>query len=423
MAVANIHELRKTLRNDIDQRIKALVSERNIDKDKGLTEEELSEAERKFNQKWDTWMSDIGKKHPPLERKDLDTLILICIKSDCQLDKYDMLINSKLTELPLQDRGQPLQLVIDPHRHLWFKGLYNMIRTTSDFQNDTQKAQDMTSVVISYIKRYFNAEDVFYTSHDIHIQYIVKYIIDQIDAFDKHVFFNVWYSLREDSKHYFKFTEEYRVDLILEVAGYALKMFTKQQDKAIEDHDPLTYLQSMKSLYMMSFKSTYTATAHEKVSAMCLVELIAKQLKKKAVHISSHGKSLAEIHFPQADKLTNAFTDAIIFAADRAQASSTGVKQWLTSFQAHLKRVIPLNEEELHDLVHLQEYDDLKFFTDEFKKEIQAQHREYLRCFEKLQTSEIIDMLDLIVHENTLEKSKKLKFYCCLHNTVKLRIV
>ena len=421
MAVANIHELRKTLRNGIDQRIKALVSELNFDKDKGLTEEELSEAERKFNQKWDTWMSDVGKKHPPLERKDLNTLIRICIESDSQLEKYDMLIHSELTKLPLQDRGQPLQLVIDRYRHLWFSSLYNLIRAAPVLQNDMQKAQDMTSVVISYIKRYFNAEDVFYTSYDIHIQYIVKYIIDQIDEFDKS--FNVWYSLHEDSEYHFKFTKEYRVDLILEVAGYALKMFTKQQDKAIEDHDPLTYLQSMKSTYMMSFKSLCTATAHEKTSAMCLVELIARQLKKKAVHISSHGKSLAEIHFPQADKLTNAFTDAIIFAADRAQTSSTGVKQWLTLFQAHLKRVISLNEEELHDLVHLQEDGDLKLFTDEFKKEVQAQHKEYLRCFEKLETSEIIDMLDLIVHENTLEKSKELKFYCCLHNTVKLRIV
>ena len=115
-----LDELKGSLRSDINEQIKDLVSKMNIDKDKGLTEKELSTAERKFNQKWDKWMSDVGKKHSPLKRKDLDTLILICIKSDCQLDKYDKLINSELTKLPLQDRGQPLQLVIDQNRHLQF---------------------------------------------------------------------------------------------------------------------------------------------------------------------------------------------------------------------------------------------------------------------------------------------------------------
>ena len=409
----SIDELKGSLRRDINEQIKDLVSKMNIDKDKGLTEEELSKAERKFNQKWNTWMSDVGKKHSPLERKDLDTLILICIKSDCQLDKYDKLINSELTKLPLQDRGQiPLQLVIDGHRHLKFGFLnkWTLLSQESGFQKDMKEAHDMTSKLISEVKEYFSKKDVSYASFDVHIQYIVNYIRRQIDEFDEHGL-TYYVTKDEHEHHYFTFTDQYRVDIILEAVGYALKVFTKQQNRATEDH-PLTYLQSIKSSYMMSFKCSCTATAHEKASAMCLVELIARQLKKRAVHISSCGKSLAEIHFPRADKLTNEFTYAIISAADHAQtssidsiyASSTGVKQWLTLFQAHLKRILPLDEEELHDLVHLQEDGDLKFFTDEFKKEIQAQRREYLCCFEKFETSEITDMLDLI-HENTLEKS------------------
>ena len=448
-----LDELKGSLRSDINEQIKDLVSKMNIDKDKGLTEEELSKAERKFNQKWDAWMSDVRKKHLPLERKDLDTLILICIKSDCQLDKYDKLINSELTKLPLQDRGQPLQLVIDQNRHLEF-GIINRAKSTeSGFQKDMKKARDMTSKLISEVKKYFSKANVSYASSDVHIQYIVNYIKGEIDDFDMR---GGKYYVGKDEHHHFTFTEQYRVDIILEAVGYALKEFIKQQNEATEDH-PLTYLQSMKSTYMMSFKSLCTATAHEKTSAMCLVELIARQLKvslqEKLVvslandvrsnnvvfaskqklkgqillkllekkdfnsyalylkhisqsylqwikeYIEEHCKTQGRSKFKIVE-LAKTELECIIVqvvsAANRALESSAGVKQWLTSLQVHLKEMLPLNVRELHDVVQLQEDSDLQFFTDEFIKGINGYKGEYLSDFEKLEQSTVINLTKLI---------------------------
>ena len=309
----------------------------------------------------------------------------------------------------------------------------------------------MTSKLISEVKTYFS-KDVSYASHDVHIQYIVNYIRGQIDEFDKH---GVTF-VRKEEDHHFTFTEQYRVDIILEAVGYALKVFTKQQDRAIEDH-PLTYLQSMKSTYMMSFKSLCTATAHEKASAMCLVELIARQLKlslhEKLVvslandvrsnnvvfaskqklkgkillgllekkdfnsyalylknisqsylqwikeYIEEHCKKLNVNKKLKVVELVEQDLKGIITAttsAANALKTSSGVKQWLTSFQTHLKKELPLNKGELHELVQLQEDADLNFFTDEFIKGIERYKAKYLADFEKLEKSTVVNFEKLL---------------------------
>ena len=61
--------------------------------------------------------------------------------------------------------------------------------------------------------------------------------------------------------------------------------------------------------------------------------------------------------------------------------------EWLTDFQKHLKKVLPLNVDEFHDMIHFhdQKKIDIKFFTKEVIKSVKSYKKEYLSDFEKLE--------------------------------------
>ena len=445
-------KLKKNVRKDINRHLEVLISETNVDKDKNLTEEELDELEQKFNRKWDSWMTDIRNKHP-FKVIDLEVKIVQCIKTNCQLDQYDQLINKEIKNLPLRDRGQPLQLVIDQERHLNFSMIDDLKYSTEGRRKDISKAHDKTKAIISEVKEYFSS-DKSYKAYDDHIQHIVQLVRSEIDKFDQYggAHFTKW---RKEVYHHFKFAEEYQIDLILSAAGYALSVFTKQQNKEIESH-PLTYLQTLKPFYINSFKALCTATAHEKASALCLVDLVAKKLelllqeklvpiladdvrsnnivfasklklkgnillrllKKQCFHsymlyiddisqsyfewiteyIDEHCKraagkaKLVKLAEPEVKSIIT----KTISAADSAQAISTGIKQWLTVFQSYLKEELLLDESELHDILRLQKDSNLKFFTDEFIKGIMQYQTNYLADFEKFEESKVLDFTKLI---------------------------
>ena len=447
-AKKELDKLKKNVRKDINHHLEVLISETNIDKDKNLTEEELDELEQKFDRKWDSWMTDVKNKHP-LKVIDLEDKISQCIKTECQLDQYDSLINSEIKKLPLKDRGQPLQLMIEQERHLNFSMIDDLIYSVDGRNKDVSKAQDKTKAIISEVKEYFSS-DKSYKVCDDHIQHIVQRISSKIDKFDEYggAHFTKW---RGGHYHHFMFTKEYRIDLILSAAGYALSVFTKQQNKEIENH-PLTYLRTLKSSYSNSFKALCTATAHEKASALCLVDLVAKKLElslqKKFVPLladgvrsnnivfasklklkgnillrllkrqyfhsymlyiddisqsylewiaeyidehSKHSRKLVKLAEPE---VKNIITKTIR-AADCAQAKGTGIKQWLTVFQSDLKDELLLDESELHDVLCLRKDGNLQFFTDEFIKGIK-QYQTYLIDFEKLEESKVLDFTKLV---------------------------
>ena len=448
-AEKELDKLKKNVRKNINRHLEVLISETHVDKDKNLTEKELNELERKFNQKWDSWMTDIRNKHP-LKETDLEFRIVQCVKTECQLELYDSLINSEIKKLPLKDRGQPLQLMIEQERHLNFSMIDDLIYSVDGRNKDVSKAQDKTKAIISEVKKYFSS-DKSYKAYNDHIQHIVRLISSQIDKFDQYggAHFTKW---RGGNYHHFMFTKEYRIDLILAAAGYTLSVFTKQQNKEIENH-PLTYLQTLKSSYSNSFKALCTATAHEKASALCLVDLVAKKLElslqKKFVPLladdvrsnnivfasklklkgnillrllkrqhfhsymlyiddisqsylewiaeyidehSKHSRKLVKLAEPE---VKNIITKTIR-AADCAQAKSTGIKQWLTVFQSDLKEELLLDESELHDVLCLRKDSNLQFFTDEFIKGIKQYQTKYLADFEKLEESKVLDFAKLV---------------------------
>ena len=71
-------------------------------------------------------------------------------------------------------------------------------------------------------------------------------------------------------------------------------------------------------------------------------------------------------------------------------ARSTRHTNWLEHF---LKKVLPLNAEELYDVIYFQENSDLKFFTDKFIKDVTEYKTEYLADFEKLESSVVVKLV------------------------------
>ena len=188
-------------------------------------------------------MDDLNKRHPPLRKVNLVIQIENCILTECQLNKHTKVINRELRKLPLKDQGQPMQLNIKRKRHLYF-GI-------------------LEDIAICCVECYFNkTKDISYLTTTSHVQGIIQEIAKEVYCYNQR----------------FSFTNEYLVDLILEAAGYMLGVFTKQQMLAIENH-PLTYLESLKSSFSISFKALCTATAHEQASAASLVSFVGRQIK------------------------------------------------------------------------------------------------------------------------------------------------
>ena len=425
-------ELKNTARNDISKHLRVLFSKLNIASNREPTKEELDEVEKKFDEHWKTWMDDLNKRHPPLRKVNLVIQIENCILTECQLNKHTKVINSELRRLPLKDRGQPMQLNIKRKIHLNFGRLKGECYNASDIN----KANDFTMMRISAVESYFKEKDTSYRTATSHVQGIIQEIAKEVDDHNQ----------SGKSGNRFSFTNEYLVDLILEAAGYALGVFTKQQMLAIENH-PLTYLESLKSSFSISFKALCTATAHEQATAASLVSFVGRQIKmslpkKLAVKLaddvrnnftfaskqvlkgkvllwllekkdfSAYGVYLTNISqsyfqwikeyinkhcglkiVKLAESELSSVIDDIISAAEDAQKSMghlSSSTNWLEHF---LKKVLPLNAEELHDVIYFQENSDLKFFTDEFIKGVTEYKTKYLADFEKLESSVVVKLV------------------------------
>ena len=428
-------ELKSTARNDISKHLKVLFSELNIAKYREPTKEELNEVEKKFDQHWNKLMDDLNKRHPPLRKVNLVIQIENCILTECQLNKHTKVINRELRKLPLKDRGQPMQLNIKQTRHLNFGILKDI--TICCTEQDIQQAKNFTMMRISAVECYFNkTKDISYLTATSHVQGIIQEIAKEVDCYNQR----------------FSFTNEYLVDLILEAAGYMLGVFKKQQMLAIENH-PLTYLESLKSSFSISFKALCTASAHEQASAASLVGLVGGQIKlslpkKLAVKLADDVRNKFTFASKQVLKgkvllwllekrdfsaykiyLTNvsrsylqwikeyifencnlkivvlaeselsSVIDDVISAAQKScttMGQSSSSTEWLAEFQIHVKSVLPLNVEELYDLINFQENSDLKFFTDEFIKRITMYKTEYLTDFKKLESSTVVELVDKV---------------------------
>ena len=86
----------------------------------------------------------------------------------------------------------------------------------------------------------------------------------------------------------------------------------------------------------------------------------------------------------------------VTMAAQKANESTSKVKDWLTVFHTHLRRVKLIDEQEFHSMIDLKEDNDLKFFTDEFLKGVDQCKQHYLHSFKTPERSAELNVTCLI---------------------------
>ncbi len=457
LAKAKLEEMKKGERDRISEHLKKIVAKMNIEKRKGkkLSDSEIKYIQSIFDKEWDKWMKDLEKRHPIILESNFSFLIQNCIRLNCQLGAYDALICSELKNRPLVDRGNRLQVVLDQNRHLNFGVIEKMKQKTPGFLNTftnffssppiaaaINTAKQMTRELLSLVQNHLSQDDISYD--DNHIVNIVRLLMQKIKEFD------------EDKQQDFNFTTEYRVDIILEAAGYALRRFTQLQYEYKQNH-PVTYLATLKSSFNTKFSALCNATVQEQALATCLIDLVLNQinsaLKERlsillandvrsnnsiftsklvlkgqvllkllskedfnlySVYLTDISKSYlywikqyVEEHCKMdsggewrivqlANQELSKIMANVTMAAQKANESTSKVKDWLTIFHTHLRGVILIDEQELHSMIDLKEDNNLKFFTEEFLKGIEQCKQYYLRSFKTPERSTELNLTCLI---------------------------
>ena len=142
----------------------------------------------------------------------------------------------KLTERGLSMRGEPLALLVEP-KHLvtgWMEQLKVM------FGDSCQSEADRQTVV-------------FCRDAEKHVKNICSTVKDYNDGLSVHVLRQV----TEDVDHFnqekerFNFTEEYKIDLCLTVAGHAVRQF----EKVIRENAPSTIFERLRDPFYIFFES------------------------------------------------------------------------------------------------------------------------------------------------------------------------
>ena len=336
----------------------------------------------------------------------------------------DKVITTKLWECSLEKRGQPLQLTINSDKHI---NVYSSTYITSfrkpDISGFVKIANQVTLQCFSLAESYLSQPDISYD--DAHIHQLIDTVYSAVDK-----------SQTKETR--FTFSNDYRLDLILQVCGYAFHVFTEKQQENIRKH-LVNYLSSLQNTFRETFKASYNQIEDEKVAAICLTEFVIKQLhsslqdklalalvndlksnnvifsNKKAlkgtillslldkqdfelykvylkdicrsylhwitVYIQQHCKEYTE-GLPLIDKLAkkelDKLTRAVIAAAENAKSCSTKVKDWLASFHSELSEVLPLNKQELYDIVEVNDDGDLSFFHEQFLDKMKTHCQNYL---------------------------------------------
>ena len=444
-AKSKVQDLKNGERTRIATLVRDLVSQMDITKDRKLTDEDHYCLKETFDSKWNEWMQELHKEHPPPEEQNISNQILNCLRRECQLNAHDDLFHSKVKEIPLEQRGQkPLQLNIDAKQHLNFHAKsHKLMKLFKDhiLSTSTEKylalAKQITAEWLSKAESFLDEQNSCYD--DPLAISLVQMLTAKIDTYEA------------KPEVTFKFTLDYRIDIILEVAGYALHVFTKIQQDMIKDH-PTTYMESLKPTYYTKFKTLCDQTVHEKAAAMCLTDLVVKHFpatlqskleiaivtdlkqsnpifySKRALQghillrlLEKQDLKLYETYLTNisesflywirlfveehcrikrgkcvitelAEKELNQLVATITNAAEGSLRSSSNIKQWLEYFHSNVSSTLPLNDRELDDMVDIQEDSDLKYLTEEFLKGIQQHKEEYVASFQTPQTCKVLQL-------------------------------
>ena len=449
-AKSQVQALKNNERSHFTELVKELVSQMDMGKDRELTQKDHNQLQKMFDSKWNEWMKEINMKYPPPKKENISLEILNCLRTNCNLGAHDHLIISKVQECPLEQRGwEPLQLTVDPQQHLNLHVKSNkfvkVFKDTRDFLGYTLSsidkkitlAKENTATWLSEAESSLDEQNSCY--NDSSVILVVQELTKKIDTYEA------------SPEVTFKFTSNYRIDIILEVAGYALRVFTKIQQDMINEH-PITYMKSLRPTYYAKFKTLCDKTAHEKAAAMCLTDLVVRHFdvilqsklertividlkqsnpvfynkaalkgyillrlleKQKfelyVIYLKNIKQSYLDwarlfveehcrmrrgkwIITELAEKELNQLVATITNAAEDALRSSSNIKQWLKQFHSNVSSALPLNYQELDDMIDIQEDSDLRFLTGEFLKGIQRCKEKYLTSFQTPRTCRVLDM-------------------------------
>ena len=248
----SVDRMQDKYREELQKHVKELVTK--------LEGKKLSEAELEsmFEEKWVEWMRDFTARLPKVYQQDFDiaTAVERCLRAF--LRRHDHLIIAELTRRPLRERGKPLQLAVQPSKHLlslrWFKGIQEedielaKVTNVGFLETAKQYLQDLKK------RRIQNFSDRF-------IYGLFNKVFEDINHFNQ-------------EKNMFKFTQIYKVDIALTVGGYALHHFEEMVIK--KENDPVEYMKTLKVPFLQTFKSHYSQIFKEKTAADNLCYLLRK---------------------------------------------------------------------------------------------------------------------------------------------------
>ena len=254
-AYASIDKMRASHCEELRKHVQELVSK--------LEGRKLTETEQKsmFEDKWGEWMQAFTAKLPSkVYQADVDvhTSIVDCLRN--LLPKHDHKIISELRHIPLQNRGKPLKLTIQPDKHLrscrW-GGIKHLLI------DEFAYAETQNGTFMETAKKYL--EDL----KKRHIQYFTI-------GFITNLFNKLFESVNQfnQGNPTFKFTQEYKVDVALTVGGYALHQFEEMLTVIRKENDPIEYLKTLEIPFFNTFKSQYSQIAKEKTAADNLCYLL-----------------------------------------------------------------------------------------------------------------------------------------------------
>ena len=332
---------------ELQKLLKELVSKL---KGKKLNETELESI---FEKKWTEWMQDFTARLPEVYQQDVDiaTGFERCLRD--LLQKHDNQIIEELSHRPLRMWGQPLQLAIQPNKHLhslrWLKGIQEedieLAKVTNEGFLETAKQylQDLKK------KRIQNFSDGF-------IYGLFNKVFEDINHFN------------QEKNNNFKFTQQHKVDIALTVGGYALLHFEEMMKVIKKENDPIEYLKTLKVPISKTFKSLYRQIAREKTAADNLCYLLKKPILTAVTDslvcmIADDMMAMPTFHSKRALKChilldlgeKKSFEDFALYLTD-AKAS---LQQWIKLYtEQHCTKVIheksrleKLSETELHEVI------------------------------------------------------------------------
>lgn len=233
----------------------------------------LHDLHLKFTTKWNQWMKEIEEfGASPLQSSDIEKEIFQELSNHCGVEKIYDKIKESVQSQSLSARAKSdlyLFMNVSKEKHIninqdissrivtsvksWIP-IWNVQTQETVYQMINRK----TASILLERKKYLDS--IF--EDDEKDQYPIGEIIGIVQSTQQDI-----EQLEKEVTGMFTFTAQYRVDVILTVCGYALRVFEKIQKRSQENH-PVTYFKSLEIVYRNNFVSLCTQGVEQKAIAL-----------------------------------------------------------------------------------------------------------------------------------------------------------